>query len=214
MQMGLWTAAIIAGGPASRFDGRDKSALPLNGRTILERQISVIRSLTDCILVVANHAARFAHTGLPVVPDIVADAGALGGIYTALSHAATEHVLVVAGDMPFLTRPFLAHLADAADSFDLVIPRSADGLQPLCARYSRRCLTPIRTRIAQRALRVQDLTAEVSTWEISPPALAAFDPDGLLFFNVNTLADYQRAAELAARLDPRESPTIVSRTLP
>jgi molybdopterin-guanine dinucleotide biosynthesis protein A len=36
------SAAILAGGRASRFGGRDKSALIVNGRTILDRQLSAL----------------------------------------------------------------------------------------------------------------------------------------------------------------------------
>ncbi len=198
--MGLmWTAAIIAGGAASRLGGRDKSLLPVGNRSILDRQLAVRGSLTDRLLIVANEPDRFADRGVPVVGDLVPGTAALGGIYTALSTATTDAVLVVACDMPFLTRRFLDHLVRTADGYDLTIPRSADGLQPMCAVYSRACLEPIRARIAASSLRIQDLGAEVRTREIGPEELAAFDPDGLLFFNVNTPADYQRALEIAAR---------------
>ena len=36
----MQSAAILAGGDARRFGGRDKSALVVDGRTILERQIA------------------------------------------------------------------------------------------------------------------------------------------------------------------------------
>ena len=50
----LWTAAIVAGGVASRLGGRAKSTLPLGHGSILDRQLAVLRPLTDRILVVAN----------------------------------------------------------------------------------------------------------------------------------------------------------------
>jgi molybdopterin-guanine dinucleotide biosynthesis protein A len=199
----LWTAAIIAGGPASRLGGRDKSGLPVNGRSILDRQLAALGPLTDRILVVANHPDRFRASGLPVVRDVLPGAAALGGIYTALISAPTEYVLVVACDLPFLTERFLDHLARCAPGVDLAIPRSADGYQPMCACYSRECLEPIRRRIADGSLRVQDLATEVRTREIGPEELAAYDPDGLLFFNVNTTGDYERAQHLARRFDGR-----------
>jgi len=199
----LWTAAIVAGGAASRLGGRDKSLLPLGNRSFLDGLLAELRPLTDRILVVANDRARFRHAAVPVVPDLIAGAGALGGIYTALSAATTDLVLVVACDLPFLTGRFLEHLTGAAPGFDLTIPRSADGLQPMCAVYSRACLAPIRARIVTATLRVQDLAADVRTRELGPEELAAFDPDGVLFFNVNTQADYQRALEIAARQEDR-----------
>jgi len=196
-----FTAAIIAGGRASRLAGRDKSSLRVGDRSILDRQLDVIRPLTDRILVVTNRPERFALTGLPVIRDAVPGMAALGGIYTALTAATTDCVLVLAGDMPFLNGPFLEHLVRAADSVDLAIPRSADGYQPLCACYARSCVEPVRRHLANRALRIQDLAAEVRTREIGATELAEYDPHGLLFFNVNTPGDYERAQQLAERYD-------------
>ncbi len=204
----LWTAAIVAGGAASRLGGLDKSLLPVGNRPILDRQLAVLRPLTDRILVVANTPERFTHAGVPVIPDLVPGGAALGAIYPALSSATTDAVLVVACDLPFLTGRFLANLVEAASGLDLTIPRSPDGLQPMCAVYSRACLQPIRTRVEATTLRIQDLAAEVRTREIGPEEVAAYDVDGSLFFNVNTPADYQRALEIAARHE------IVSRASP
>jgi len=44
------SAAILAGGQARRFGGRDKSELRVGGRRILERQLDELRRLTDDIL--------------------------------------------------------------------------------------------------------------------------------------------------------------------
>jgi molybdopterin-guanine dinucleotide biosynthesis protein A len=143
-----------------------------------------------------------------VVRDAISDMGALGGIYTALTAAATDHVLVLAADMPFLAGRFLEYLVGTAGAVDLVIPRSADGYQPLCACYARTCVEPLRRRIVDLALRVQDLVTEVRTREIGPAELAEFDPRGLLFFNVNTPADYERAQRLAER-DERQTDRIM-----
>ncbi len=41
------TAAILAGGRAARFGGRDKSALAIEGRSILECHPAVARRLAD-----------------------------------------------------------------------------------------------------------------------------------------------------------------------
>ena len=46
------SVAILAGGRATRFGGRDKSTLLVDGRTILDRQVAELSSLTDDILIV------------------------------------------------------------------------------------------------------------------------------------------------------------------
>src|SRR5437870_400796 len=50
--------AILAGGRATRFDGRDKSALLVDGRTILDRQLAELSSLTNDVMIVASGDAR------------------------------------------------------------------------------------------------------------------------------------------------------------
>jgi molybdopterin-guanine dinucleotide biosynthesis protein A len=116
----MWSAAILAGGKASRFGGQEKSALVVDGRTILERQLSELSPVASEILIVG---AAGAPAGVRVVPDIVPGAGPLGGLHTALTEAACEVVVVVACDMPYVSGPFMAHLAGLAADADAGIIR-------------------------------------------------------------------------------------------
>ncbi len=76
----MQTAAILAGGRARRLGGRDKSRLVVGGRTILERQLDVLRRLVPRIVIVANAPEQFADAGVPVLADAVPGCGSLGGI--------------------------------------------------------------------------------------------------------------------------------------
>ncbi len=189
----MTTAAILAGGRARRFGGRDKGLLTIGGRAIIERQMDVLAGVAERVFVVADDAGPYAPLGLQVVPDVVAGAGSLGGILTALTAAGEEGVLVLACDMPFVTTPFLRHVLEAGPEADVALPRSTDGPHPLCACYAQTCAGPVRERIEAGALRVQDLLATLRVREICGPELSAFDPDGLLLLNVNTPDDYARA---------------------
>jgi molybdopterin-guanine dinucleotide biosynthesis protein A len=186
------TAAILAGGQARRLGGRDKCRLVIDGRTILDRQLHVLHSVADRVVIVANDVARFLGLGVAVFDDLVSGAGALGGIYTALA-IANEPVLVVACDMPYLTAPFLTRVMEAAQDADVAVPRAADGYHPLCACYTQACAGPIRQRLDAGMLRVLDLFGDVHVRTIDPVEIAAFDPDGLLLLNVNTPGDLARA---------------------
>jgi molybdopterin-guanine dinucleotide biosynthesis protein A len=77
-----------------------------------------------------------------------------------------------------------------------VIPRTVRGYEPLCAVYTRTCLASIRARLERRELEASRLPEGVRVIEIGPETLAAYDPDGLLFMNVNTPHDYERAQEM------------------
>ena len=109
----MCTAAIIAGGKARRLGGRQKGTLAFGSTSIIERQIATLRTLTDTLLIVANDTASYARFGVPVIDDDIPDAGALGGIYTALAHAPADPVIIVACDMPFVQAAFLRYLIDA-----------------------------------------------------------------------------------------------------
>jgi len=190
-------AAILAGGRARRLGGRDKSRIVIGGRTILARQLDVLRRVVSRVVIVANAPEPFADAGVPVLPDAMPGSGSLGGIYTALA-AADGPVLVLACDLPFVTAPFLARVIEAGQEADVAIPRGRDGYQPLCANYAQACAGPLLRRIEQRALKVTDLLADVRVRELGPDEIAPFDPDGLLLLNVNTADDLVRA-ERAAR---------------
>ncbi len=192
-------AAILAGGRARRFGGRDKSFLDVGGTSILDRQLAALRGAADRVFVVTGTPARDLESGLDTVPDLLPGGASLGGIYTALSHGTGEYVLVDACDLPFLTASFLRRLAGhARPGDDAVVPRAGDGWQPLCAVYARRLVEPMRRSIETGRLKIVEFLAGISAREIGPDALADEDPAGLLFFNVNSPADWRLANELAA----------------
>jgi molybdopterin-guanine dinucleotide biosynthesis protein A len=142
---------------------------------------------------------------LRVVPDAIAGAGALGGIYTAILESPAPRTLVLACDMPFLTAALFRTLtAEELAGADLVIPRTARGYEPLCAVYSKACAEPIYQRIRRGDLHASTLPEGVRVAEIGPKTLAAIDPAGLLFANVNTPHDYARAT---GQIDLKRDPT-------
>jgi molybdopterin-guanine dinucleotide biosynthesis protein A len=184
--------AILAGGAARRMGGTHKGLLPIGKTPIVERELAVLRQIADPVFIVAPDPAPFAHLGVDVVSDRLPGCGALGGIYTAILESAHERVLVVACDMPFLSPALLQYMAAVREA-DLVVPRSGGGLEPLCAIYTRRCAGPIRARLERGALQASVLPEGLKIQEIGPEILAAYDPDGLMFVNVNTPHDYERA---------------------
>jgi molybdopterin-guanine dinucleotide biosynthesis protein A len=191
------SAAILAGGRARRLGGADKAALIVGGLRIIDRQLAVLTAVAEDLLIIANDRPRYAAFQLPVFPDAVPGAGALGGVYTALQAARCDLVLVVACDLPFVTRALLERLIDEADeAVDAVIPRTARGLEPLCAAYRKRTAPIVRARIDRGALRVSELPRDLRVRELGPAELEAYNPDGRLFENVNTPHDYARARTL------------------
>jgi molybdenum cofactor guanylyltransferase len=200
-------AAILAGGRATRLHGADKGSLVIGGRTIRDRQLEALSGLVDEIFLIGGSATDpdvgpANQAGLPRVPDLTAARGPLGGIQAALHHAGDAAcTLIVACDLPFVSRPFLAFLlarALEADAADVVVPRSGDRLHPLCATYNRRVREAVDRRVASGALAVQALFDEVRVDVVEPEVVATFDPEGVMFWNVNTPDEYERACARAA----------------
>ncbi len=179
--------------------GVSKASLHVGAARIVDRQLAALRQVVHEVFIVAPDPAEYAGLGLPVVPDVVADAGALGGIYTAIVASPCMRTLVVACDMPFLSAALLERLV-GGDEGDLVIPHGERGYEPLCAVYARTCAGPIREQIARGDLRASGVPGAVRgtlrVLEIGPEVLGALDPDGLMFVNVNTPHDYERARNL------------------
>jgi molybdopterin-guanine dinucleotide biosynthesis protein A len=197
-------AAILAGGQARRFGGRDKSALHIGGESIFDRQLAVLRVLTDRVRIVTTTPDRFRDRGVEVVRDLLPGAGALGGIYSALETATSSHVLVLACDLPFVTASFLGSLvALAGPAWDAVVPRTADGWQPLCAIYARAVAPAIRRQVEAGRLKITDLFATIAVREMGAADIAATGADETLFLNVNSPRDLERALGLEARRSPR-----------
>lgn len=189
------SAAILAGGRARRLGGADKASLTVGRARIIDRQLAALSAVADDIRIVCNDPGRYADLGIRVIADAIPGAGPLGGIYSALLDAAHEHVLIVACDLPFVTAALLERLAAESLGWpetDAVVPRSARGLEPLCAVYRRRCAAAARRRIEQGTLQAAGLLEDVRARILEPDALAPYD-EGALFENVNTPHDHQRA---------------------
>ena len=192
--------AIIAGGPAKRLGGVAKPFLKVGGRAIAERQLDLFRGAGLArVFVVANDPAPWAALGIVVVPDLVGGMGPLGGVHAALTAADDcDAVICLAGDLPFVAPALLAALRDRAPAADAVAPRSSRGIEPLCARYARALLPVVDARVHAGELAIHELLERGGVDWIAAGELAALDPDGRSFFNVNTPDDLARADAMAA----------------
>jgi molybdenum cofactor guanylyltransferase len=183
------TAAILAGGQASRYDGRDKGSLVVEGQTILERQIAALSSVPGMREILLA-GARAPCAAARVIADLVPGSGPLGGVHAALTSARGDAVFVVACDMPFVDAALVKRMFEWAQHFDLVLPRTERGYHPLYAVYTRACLAPIARRLASRRLKLVELADDVRTRVVTAEELDGFGNRQRLLANVNTPADY------------------------
>ena len=140
---------ILAGGQATRMGGGDKGLLPLGDGTILSHVIDRLEPQVASLALNANgDPARFAHLGLPVIPDSINGfAGPLSGVLAGLDWAATQgadHIVTAAADTPFFPCDLVPQLIMAAESAgsQIALARTPDGRHPTFG------LWPVALRIA------------------------------------------------------------------
>lgn len=189
------SAAILAGGSATRYGGRDKSALRVGGRSILERQIAELSQVTDDVMIVVGHGAvppALGHQAIAIrrVADRVPGCGPLAGLDAALAAARDEAVVIVACDMPFITARLLGHLVALTRDADAVVPRTERGYHPLCAAYTRACQPAIAARLRARRLTMIDFLHDVRVRVVGRGELDELGDRHRLLANVNTPAEY------------------------
>ena len=189
------TGVILAGGKSRRM-GRDKAFLPFGNGVLIERVIDVAHSVSDELLLITNTPEQYQRFGLPMVSDVIPEAGSLGGIYTGLVHAKTPYSLALACDMPFVRPEFLRFLCEMVAEADVVIPKNAADFQPLCAVYSQACREPIRQRIETKRLKITGFFDQVRVHVIAGEVLARYDPHDVMFFNANTPEEYEKARRM------------------
>jgi len=195
---------VLAGGLARRMGGGDKARITIGGETILARVLARLKPQCSGVILNANgDPARFADTGLPVVPDSVPDfagplAGILAGLDWAAAHApSTTDIVSLPGDCPFPPRDLAERLAAArrAEGKPLACARSGDWRHPVVGLWPIALRDDLRRALLEEGLhKIEIWTARhgvaIADWPATP-----VDP----FFNVNTPEDAAEANRIAAQ---------------
>jgi molybdenum cofactor guanylyltransferase len=193
---------VLAGGKSKRL-GRNKVVEIVGNKSLLERVVSSLSFFNSEILIVTGKESIIpqltAYPKVKQVEDIIPGAGAFGGVYTGLVNSTTYYNVVVACDMPFINQRLLSYMLGLAESFDVVIPKVNNILEPLHAVYSKNCIAPIEFLIKQNRLSILELFPMVKVRIVENNEIDRFDQDHQSFFNINTEADLDAGKELARK---------------
>lgn len=200
------SVAVLCGGQSRRM-GRDKALLSIRpgDPPLLAQVIERVRPLSDDLFLVGVPRPGYEQFGPPLIEDEHPGLGPLGGIATALAHAAYRDCLVVACDMPFLNTRLLAYLAGLPrDTYDVLVPvlpadaatpASPPIFQPLHAIYRRTCRAHIARRLAAGERRVSSFYRDVRVQTVDAGQIRPHDPDLRSFFSADSVGSLQRARE-------------------
>lgn len=186
------TGAVLAGGGGKRLGGVRKAFLRKDGVTLLERTLGLYRAIFADALVVANEAGVY-ETHARVVSDPIADRGAPGGLFAALSGARTPWVFLAACDMPALDRRVIEALATRRPALDAVVVRIEGRAEPLHAFWSVAAKGVLERLLRDGEPSFRDLLKEIPHASIELADLEREVPGaGASFANVNTPEDLAR----------------------
>lgn len=186
------SAVILAGGSSRRM-GRNKALLDFGGESLIQRLHRTLQEAFEEVLISANDAETYEFLSAPVIQDSYEAGGSLAGIHAGLMHSRAESCFFAACDMPFVNIELVQYLAKFAGDFDLVVPLSTNGLEPLHAFYSRSCIPHIEKQLSQGNLKVIDFFQNIHMREVTVNEIRAFDPEELSYFNINTQEKYELA---------------------
>jgi molybdenum cofactor guanylyltransferase len=105
-----FTAALLAGGNSSRM-GQDKSTLRWQGQALWQHQIHLLETLNPTqILISGRPDGPYMGSDYTILYDQEFGQGPLAGLEALLSACTSPRLLVLAVDMPWMTRSVLDQL--------------------------------------------------------------------------------------------------------
>jgi molybdopterin-guanine dinucleotide biosynthesis protein A len=192
-------AFILTGGKSARMQ-REKALLSLGGRTFVDIAAGLTAPLFGKVFTVGKPFDNARLSGN--VEDSVKGAGPLAGIHAALSANDKEWGFFIGIDYPLVDPSFvlgLARFVPENGECDGVVPIAPDGLHPLLAFYSRRCIPAAARCLAEgnnqvicmyRAAKIRYVRAAEEIPGLKPGEIDR------IFSNVNDLADYERVKNM------------------
>lgn len=177
--------AVLAGGKSRRM-GQNKSFVRVGGKPMIEHIIDQLSSLGLPMFIVTNDLETYAAYGLPLVRDVVADCGALGGIYSALRWCHTPYVLCAACDMPFLNSALLRMLIQHRPNYEAVVACFNDIWQVFPGVYSRACLPSFEGALSAGRFQLQGILDTLQICPLDVSEIYSHDPRLQSFINLNT----------------------------
>lgn len=181
---------ILAGGKSRRM-GSDKATLELGETSMLGHLVNIVQEMAWPFAVISsNELHRSAN--YRIVGDSVQEKGPMGGLYTALNYANSSWVMLLACDMPALSRSLINAMIKQTKniSADILVASYQGKLHPLFACYNVNILPKVHARIESNHLEMRDLILSENYQTMKLDSLIDNKSDPLI--NINTPEDYDK----------------------
>ena len=193
------TITFLAGGGSHRM-GSNKAMKPFLGVPLIQRLAHRFEVLGYPMLVVTNEPDAFHDLSIPTIGDVEPGHGELGGLLTALTALNSEHIAVIACDMPFADPDLLKMEIELAgtNKVDAVVPTTYLGYEPFHAVYRREsCLQYVRRYVSKGERKMIAWFDEADILELPIHHFDTHSEKPELFYNMNTPADWMYAEQIA-----------------
>lgn len=192
------TGVILAGGQNNRLPGEKKAFQKVGNETILENIYDVFSNLFKEVIIVVNEPREFAGLNMSIVTDVIPSKCALAGLHAGLFYASFPYAYVTACDTPFVKQSVVEYIVKQIEPiYDVIIPRTDDGLETLFAVYSKDCIPLIENNLKKNIFMIKKFFRKKKVKEIPAEQLKALDPEMQFIFNVNTPEDLAKARLIA-----------------
>jgi molybdopterin-guanine dinucleotide biosynthesis protein A len=203
--MDMLTGVILAGGSSRRMGGDNKSLLMLGGETLIERQVRIMRTVCNEIIIVTNTPRSYLRKvdeSVRIITDYIPSKGPLSGIHAGLTLAQNQEAWIVGCDMPFLS-PEAAELQlrQKEDGYEAIFPSIESTLYPLSGVYDRDCAQHIWNMLMNGDTQIQSLI-KVLNWQQVPES--DFKSAGIDTRFVKSIKTYEDYCEVTQQLSTDE----------
>lgn len=186
-------AAVILAGGKSRRMGRDKLALPIGGRTLLEAAVCRFSEEFEDVYLSVADAGKYPEIAAGRIVDILPGAGPLSGLHAALSVLPCEGVFLVAADLPFSDPLCAKRIIKLCGDKEACVVALPDGkLEPLFAFYRATLVHKCEDAIRSGDYRMTEILRNADTRYITPVELGELW-DERLIININRPEDFDNA---------------------
>ena len=91
--------------------------------------------------------------------------------------------------MPFINPDLISHMITCTANYDIVVPHTPEGFQPLHAIYARVCRSEIQRLLNKDLLKISSIYKGLRTRILEPDEISKYNTEGKVFFNINTRHD-------------------------
>ena len=184
------SAVLLAGGKSRRM-GEDKATILFRSVPLWKIQLELLRQLEPHELFVS---ARTDPVWRPADAQFVADQmpsrGPVSGIAAVLSRISSDHLLVLAIDMPFMTENYLRGLCERVRTGSGIVPVIESRFEPLAAVYPREVRHDVVATLSGNDFSLQSLISKLIAANKLEPVQVSKE-EKALFHNFNEPRDFK-----------------------